>query len=391
MRARALGVCLLLLLFAAPRAGAQCNNDFILISTVDLFGGVYSTSVLNGNKTATNNVEPLLGSGTLRTFYGRVFVLTDTNKLELLDPCSNFDHSLASVTPSGSTSLPHDIVMVSPTIGYATLYERTQLQKINLSTGFLSYQIPILPWADADNIPETDQMFMSDGRLYICAQRVIHSTGAPTGTSMLGVFDIATETLVDMDPGTVGTQGIPLIFQRPYSEINYRAHAGAPRAYFSCIGVIGVNDGGVIECKMSNPAEQSVILTEANAGGDIVDVEIISDTKGFAIVSEPSSVMDLIAFNPATGLKIGSTMFTVGGNEVQRYIFDCEPSSLGLLVTDFSVYNISPGIRCFDMTTNTEIGGLISVGTSPWDILVRNGASVTDAGAMPVAPTLGLK
>src|SRR5262249_23639735 len=151
----------------------------------------------------------------------------------------------------------------------------------------------------------------------------------------------------------------------PYSEINYRTHAGASRAYFSCVGVIGTIDGGVVECDMANPANQSVILTEANAGGDIVDVEIVSETKGFAIVFTSTSLYNLIAFNPSTGLQIGPTMYSVNGNDL-RYLLDIEPSSLGLLLADFNPMGTPKGIRCFDMTTDAEIpGGPISMVLAP--------------------------
>jgi hypothetical protein len=385
MRARILGVWPLLALLAAPRAEAQCNNDFILISTSDLYS--FSTSLLDPvNKTATNNVEGLLGIGSLRTFGGRVFVITDSNRIQGLDPCNNFDPLFTPIS-TGLPSTPRDLVMVSPTLGYITRYERTSMLRFNPSVGFVG-EVSLLALGDADGLAEMDQMFAYGGRLYVCLQRTSHADGNPTGTSMLAVVELATEAVLDMDPVTAGVQGIPLVRQKPYSEVNFRALDGSPKVYFAAIGFSGVLDGGVIECDAADPSDQSVILTEANAGGDIIDVEIISDTKGFAIVTTATAAMELIAFNPSTGLKIGSTMFTVGGNPAQRFLTDIEPSSLGLLLADFSLPG-GGGIRCFDMSTNTEIpGGPINVGYPPFDILVRDGP-VTNADHAPVATTLG--
>jgi hypothetical protein len=387
MRNRVLCICVLLASVTASRVDAQCNNDFILISTTDLSSSWLS--VLDPvTKTPTNHIEQNVG-WVLRTFGGRVFGLESgdgTQYVEGMDPCSNFDHNLSPAS-AGAGAEPRDIYMVSSTIGYLTCYERNTLRRINLSGGFLSVTISVAAWADADNLPELDQMFVSGGRLYVCAQRLTHSTLAPTGTSMLGVFDLGTETPVDMDPGTAGVQGIPLIRQRPEGEINYRTRAGYPRAYFPCIGVRGVLDGGVIDCNLSNPSEQSLILSEVNAGGEIYDVEIVSDTKGFALIVTSTS-FELIAFDPSTGLKTGPTMLSRPGD--LWALPDCEPSSLGLLVSEFSLLGNPDGIRCFNMTTNAEIpGGPIDLGLSPYDILVRKGASVTGVDDMPVATGLG--
>jgi hypothetical protein len=382
-------LCLLLLsITSAVGAHAQCNNDFILVGTLDAFGGTPSAALLDPiTKTATTGVEPLSATPTLRAFGGRVFVLSDDNKLRILDPCNGFN-AFFNPLPTGGPSTPRDLVQVSPTLAYITRYERSGILKVNPVTGLPASEINLGPLADADGLPEMNQMFASGGRMYVCLERTTHATGALTGTSMLGVIDIATEAIVDMDPGTAGMQGIPLLLQKPNSEINFRVRAGAPKAYFSCTGVKGVLDGGVIECDMGNPANQSVLLTESTTGGDIVDVEIVSDTNGFAIVQTPSTAMELIAFNPSTGAKIGPTMFAVGGDPAQRFLSDCEPSSLGLLLSDLNVFGAA-GIRCFDMTTNLEIpGGPISLGFPPFDILVKKGAT-TDVGDASTVAALG--
>ena len=72
-----------------------------------------------------------------------------------------------------------------------------------------------------------------------------------------------------------------------------------------------------------------------------------------------------------------------------QYLVDIEPSALGLLLADLNWQGGPAGVRCFDMTTNLEIpGGPISMGYSPYDILVRAGAT-TDADPAPHATTLG--
>jgi hypothetical protein len=135
---------------------------------------------------------------------------------------------------------------------------------------------------------------------------------------------------------------------------------------------------------MGNVASQSIILTETAAGGDILDVEIISDTRGYAIIATPSFTTELIAFNPTTGAKIGSTLYAPGGYDLN----DCEPDDLGgtLLLTDRKA--TSPGVRCYNLATGAAQGGLINVGLPPFDILVNHGLP-TGAGDVPALTGLG--
>jgi hypothetical protein len=111
-----------------------------------------------------------------------------------------------------------------------------------------------------------------------------------------------------MDPNTVGVQPVTLTRVNPYSEVNIGTLQGLDIAYFSCVGFFGVQDGGVVRSTLASPASQGVILTETAAGGDILDVEIISDTIGYAIVATPSFTTILIQFNPTLGTKTGATL-----------------------------------------------------------------------------------
>jgi len=377
MNARILSVCVLVALLPATRAHAQCSDDFILISTFDDFFSNLST-LDPVTKTATAYVDTTSSAARLRMFGERALALNFFgNSIQILDPCDDFG-TIATGVHYG----PRDVVFVSPTVGYVTRDFATSLLRID-ANGVATGTVDLSMFADADGRPEMDQMWASAGRLYICLQRL--NNGASTGSSLLAVLDIATGTLVDMVPEVGGIQGIGLILSKPDSEINFRVHDGVPMAFFSAVGASGVLDGGVLECVANDPAQQSVILTETEAGGDILDVEIVSDTKGFAIVRTSPSTEKLIAFDPSTGLKIGLAMFST--TNLDHFLTDIEPSSLGLLLADHNLFG-EGGIRCFNMTTNTEIpGGPIDVGPA-YDILVRQGLT-TDAGETPVVTSLG--
>jgi hypothetical protein len=229
-----------------------------------------------------------------------------------------------------------------------------------------------------------DQMFFAGGYLCVGLQRLDRPNFySPVGTSYLAVIDVATNAVVDMNPNVGGVQPITLSETNPYSEVTLAVFQGRGIAYFSCVGFFGLSDGGVLACDLSDPTQQTTILTETHAGGDVLDVELVSDTRGFAIIATPSFTTELIAFNPTTGLKIGATMYAPGGYDLN----DIETSPAGLLLSDRKPTN--PGIRCFDVVTNAQLpGGPVSMGLPPFDILVEDGTP-SAVGDSPAATHLG--
>lgn len=377
---KTIAIALLVLVTLAARAGAQC--DYILVGTTDFSTG--STSSLDSDdKTATLNLEAIHSDAVLRRFYDLVCVINraGADNIQILDPCDNFN--TVDQFSTGNGSGPHDILFLSPTVAYITRYDMTSVLKMNPQTGATLGTINLAMFADADGIPEMDQMFLSGGYLCVTLQRLDRNNFyTPVGTSYLAVIDPATDTLVDMIPGP-GVQPLTLPETNPYSEINLRVFQGAGVAYFSAVGFFGVSDGAAMAYELSDPTQYQILLSESAAGGDILDVEIISDTRGFAVIATPSFTTELIAFNPSTGTKTGATMYAPGGYDLN----DIEPSPLGLLVTDRKPTN--PGIRCFDMATNAQIpGGPVSTGLPPFDILVRT-AEPVGAGSLPLATALG--
>jgi DNA-binding beta-propeller fold protein YncE len=364
------------------RANAQCTDHFILVSTSDFSTG--STSSLDPvDKTPSINLESIHSDAVVRFGPGGLVYVVNragADNIQILDPCDNFN--TVDQFSTGNGSGPHDIVFLSATEAYVTRYDLTSVLKMNPQTGATLGTINLASFADADGIPEMDQMFFSGGYLCVTLQRLDRNNFySPTGASFLVVIDPTTDTVVDMDLGTGGVQPVTLLRTNPYSEVNLGVFQGDGIAYFSAVAFFGLTDGAVLSVNLDDPTAQAVVITESAAGGDILDVEIISDTKGFAIVATPSFTTELIAFNPTTGAKIGATMYAPGGYDLN----DCEPSPLGLLLTDRKPTN--PGIRCFDMATNLQIpGGPVDVGLPPFDILVNDG-SPTAVGDTPISAT----
>jgi hypothetical protein len=366
-------------------AGAQAC-DYILVSTTDFSTGS-TTSLDPGTKAAALNVEAIHSDAVLRAsgVDGLVYVVgrAGGDHIQILDPCDGFNTVDQFSTGNGSN--PHDIVFVSPTRAYVSRYDMTSVLIMNPQTGASLGTIELASFADADGIPEMDQMFLTGPYLCVLLQRLDRNNFyAPAGTSYLAVIDPTTDTVVDMNPGTGGVQPATLLRTNPYSEVNTTILQGTSIAYFSSAAFFGVQDGGVLGVDLADVTSQSIILTESAAGGDILDVEIVSDVLGYAIIATPSFATELIKFNPTTGAKIGGALYAPGGYDLN----DCEPDGLGgvLLLTDRKATN--PGVRCFDLATGAVAGALIDVGLPPFDILVSHGVP-TGAGGAPGLTSLG--
>jgi hypothetical protein len=381
-----LALALAAALVVLPAMADAQTCDYLLVSTTDFSTG--STSSLDPDtKAATLDVELIHSDAVLRPngFDGLVYVVGRAagDHIQILDPCDGFNTIHQFSTGNGSN--PHDIVFYSPTKAYVSRYDMTSVLIMNPQTGATLGTINLAAFADADGLPEMDQMFLADDYLCVLLQRLDRNNFyTPAGASYLVVIDPVTDTVVDMDPGMGGVQPVTLLRTNPYSEVNIGALLGLDVAYFSCVGFFGVLDGAVIRSTLALPDHQGTILTESAAGGDILDVEIISNTRGYAIIATPSFTTELIAFDPIKGTKIGGTLYAPGGYDLN----DCEPHDAGnvLLLTDRKVTN--PGVRCYDLATGVAQGGLINVGLPPFDILVSHGLP-TGTGGGPVLTSLG--
>ena len=375
---------LAIMLVTVPNPAPAC--DYLLVSTTDFSTG--STSSLDPDtRAATPNVQAIHSDAALRAsgVDDLVYVVNRAggDNIQVLDPCNGFNTVRQFSTGNGSN--PHDIVFYTASKAYISRYDMTTVLIVNPQTGATLGTINLAPYADADGIPEMDQMFLTGNYLCVLLQRLDRNNFyTPSGTSFMVVIDPVTDTVVDMNPGAGGVQPVTLARTNPYSEVGFRIAGATGIAYFSCAGFFGLSDGAAVAVDMADVTSQSIILNESAAGGDILDVEIISDTRGYAIIATPSFTTELIAFNPATGTKIGATLYAPGGYDLN----DCEPDDLGGVLLLGDRKPTSPGVRCYDLATGAAQGSLIDVGLPPFDILVSHGIP-TGAGPGPGYAALG--
>jgi hypothetical protein len=356
--------------------------DFAFVTTTDYITGSSSVVWLDGSYSVDKNVAALHSDAVARFYDRRVFVVNrfGGDNIQILDPAAAFS-TLRQFTV-GTSSDPHDIAVVSDTKAYVARYNSTALWIVDPSTGAHTGSVDLSGLADADGTPEMDQLAVVGNHLFVTIQRLDRTIWGPVGTSYVAVVDIATDTLVDVDSTTPGVQSILLTGTNPVSDIQLNPCTG--KLYVSCVGFWGLQDGGVEIIDPVSFESEGYIFTEASAGGDISDVEIICEEKGYAIITNASFHTVLIAFDPLTGTKTG-TLYAPGDfvlNDIeispQRELFlaDRTPTR--------------PGIRIYETITDTELtSGPLDVDLPPFDISFSVATQTGIETGVPAAATLG--
>ncbi|MFQ5510981.1 MAG: T9SS type A sorting domain-containing protein [Candidatus Krumholzibacteriia bacterium] len=336
--------------------------EFAFVTTTDFITGSSSRLLADGAHTTTKDVAMLHSDAVCRYFDGFLYVVNrfGGDNIQILDPSNGF--ATVRQISVGNGSDPHDVWVVGPNKAYVPRYNETGLWIVDPSTGAHTGTIDMSGLADADGIPEMDQLARVGDRVFVTIQRLDRNAFfTPVGTSFVAVIDATADTLVDVDGSAPGAQSILLSGTDPFSSIQLDPYTG--RLYVSSVGFFGVQDFGAEWIDPVTFASEGVFFSESAAGGDINDVEIVAPDKGFAIISDASFNNVLIAFNPQTGANLG-TVYAPGAFVLN----DIELSPGGELFLADRTPTL-PGIRCYDPTTNLELtANPIDVGLPPFDI-----------------------
>jgi hypothetical protein len=255
-----------------------------------------------------------------------------------------------------------DIAFRTATKAYITLSDSNELLVMNTLTGEHLGSIDLSGFADGDGLCEMNYMYIIHDMLYVEIQRLDRNYyWGPAGGSCIAVIDCAADSIVDVDPGAPGVQGIALTGDNTFSEIEYDPSSG--KLFVSCVGWWGMQDGGVVIVDPEGLVCEGFMITEAAAGGDINDAELLGPSKGYAIVTDASFHTELISFDPSAGTR-GSTMYAPGAYVIND--IEISPDG-GLFLADQTP--LDPGIRIYDTSTDMEITtDPISTGLPPFDI-----------------------
>jgi hypothetical protein len=356
-------VLLAIVLVLSTGSAVQAGSNFLFITTTDYATGSSSVIDLAPPLTATLNVASIHSDAVARYYDGYVYVINryGADNIQILDPYNAF--ATVRQFSTGNLSNPQDVAFASVDKMYVSRNESNEIWMMNPQTGVQTGSIELMAFADSDGLCEMQYMLLVGDRLFVSIQRLDRNAPwwPPVGTSYIAVIDTGTDTVVDVDPGTPGTQAIALANANPFSKIQH--DPWSDHLYVACVGFSGLLDGGVELIDTTTLSSAGTMLSESAAAGDVLDVEIVDGQIGYAIIQNTNFNTDLIMFNPSDGTKT-QTVYSPDDYVLQ----DIALGPTGeLFLSDRT--SLAPGIRVYEALTGAEITSTpIDVGLPPFDI-----------------------
>ena len=351
---------------------AGCSNDSAVYAPsipTDESAYVVTTDFSTGSlaaidldtRVATPNLAAIHSDAAIRVFNGLIYVVNrfGQDNIQVIDPGSGFATIRQFSTGNGSN--PQDIAFASASKAYVSRYGSASLLIVDPRTGNDRGVISLAGMADADGIPEMAHMAIVWPWLFVACQRLTNF--AAVNTSVIAVIDTRTDELVDRELLTPGIQGITLTGRNPISGFAY--DASRQELLIACAGAFGVADGGIERIDASTPRSFGYAITEAQIGGDVLDVAWHSATHAYAIVNDAAFNNLLMSWNPTTSAAI-DTVYAPGGFSLpdcalnvrdELYVCDNRPTS--------------PGVWVFRAGTDSLLAGPIGTGLPPAAVAFR--------------------
>ncbi len=369
-------VLFFVLLLAAASGSAEAQSD-IFVLTSDFSTG--STAFLPaGDSEAQINILGVHSDAVGHYHNGRVYVINrfGQDNILVLD-AADLSTPLTQFSV-GNGSNPNDIEIVAPDKAYITRYETSELLVVDPRDGTELARIDLSTFSDADGLPEVSQIARVGERLYLSCQRLDRNgTWGPVGDSFLIVVDIASDSLVDVDPDTEGVQGIVLSAPNP----NSLAVVGE-QIIVGVVASFGDREGGVDLIDTRSNRSLGLVVGESELGGDINSLVMVSGDVGYAVISDENFVNLVRSFNLRTG-EVGAPLQGLSGG----FIADLAVDGGRLIVADqgsFSDPN-SAGLKIYDAAEGTLLAGPIVTGLPPVSIVVLSDMAVPTAVATEAA------
>ncbi len=358
------------------------NGDFIytLTSEYDYSAGSDAVTDVYPPWQTVTHLHAWAGDTEAVFYQSKIYVVSrwGADHITVIDPRNEL--AVVRQFSVGAGSNPQHICFVSEQRAFVTRYESTVLWEVNPATGQRTGVIDLAPLADADGNPEMHKMAIRAGRLFVTLQRIDRTTWQPAGGSCLAVIDLATNTLIDVDPLSPGIQGIDLLAENPNSGILVDPITGD--FLVGQLGAYAVLDGGIERIDPGTGESRGFVLTEAALGGDLYAWTTGNGWDAYAVRLTPGWTTDVVACDLRTGLA-GPTIASRPEFAYAHLLVDMVRREL--FVCDRTYAN--PGLRVFDTETLQSLTAQpIGVGLYPhWLLAVPGPGSGVAEGPAPAA------
>lgn len=347
-------------LAAVEAALEGCPDRLAFVVATDFETGSFAVVGLDEPRQITRSGpgRRLHGDAVARAHGGLVYAVNRFfgDNIQALDPADDFRTLWQCSTGPGSN--PHDIAFVRADKAYVSRSDATALWIVDPSAPpgcgrFQTGEIDLSSLADADGLPEMDQMAVIGDRLYVVIQYLDRDAiFAPAGRGRIAVIDIATDTLV----GEILLSG-----ENPFLQSRgIQVHRG--KMVISSLGRFAVADGGIEFVDPATETAEGFFVTEEDLGGDITDFVLVSDRLGYAVLSTADFTNALVAFDPLER-RVTQTLIAGGA-----FLSDIEINARGELFVADRTFSAA-GLRIYRAGDGTPLSGLLHTGLPPFDIV----------------------
>ncbi len=276
----------------------------------------------------------------------------------------------------GPGSFPLDIA-VAGDVAYLTTEGEARLLRLDLTSGAVGVSVDFSPLADSDGLPDLGTMIIDRDRLLVQVRRLngdlLEFFQRP---AYIAVVDLASETLVDVDPVTPGIQGIALRGTAPF----FRMQIGPrPRRLFVSASMNTHNlDAGIEMIDLDSLQSLGIVAAEndppSNVCCDMAPFVMVSRERGYFTVSTDSTLSSHLHFFDIDGGIDPADLYTSVGYEVPNLVHDRATDHLFLPTLEEPV----PGFHVFDAATGRRLSAPI----------VATPGQITDLVGVCCAPAL---
>lgn len=281
-----------------------------------------------------------------------------------------------SVLRSGeqNSGNPYDLITVNDQKAYVLRYNSAEVLIVNPSATneaeFITGSIDLSAYAPAensDNVPRVSAAVLVGNKLFITLQR-LNDSYQPVNTGYVAAYDVTTDEEIDTGKGADGLKGIPLLGSNP-DDIQYHPGTGL------IVRNIGTNsstygDGTSLDIIKEDTYDISSMVspTSSDSEGQLLDVAIVNENKGYIINLTGYQDTTIQSFDPSAGRSSFAPVEGIPADDFR----DIELSPKGnLWVADANLQK--PGIRIISTSDNSEITFV----DSPRGLLPNNIAFVT--------------
>jgi hypothetical protein len=305
---------------------------------------------------------------------GKVYILNRLNRdsVLVLNPANAFLPEKEFSVGRGTN--PYDIIQTGNK-AYISLYNEKFIPIYNLDSGQEISRIDLSNFletvsngASPDSLPESSYMFLDGNSIYVFLQRLDRNDPvlslSPNSDSIMIEIDMRSDKIIS---------SYILPSRNPISKIKKLVIEQDEYIAVACPnrqGFISKLDGGIIAFNLrTKKFRQSFLLSEQEAGGDILDFVVKNETEGYAYTSDLKFNKSVFGFNPSNGKRKSSL---VNFSNQAGFISGIALSKNGkLYIGDGSFAR--PGISIFD-TTKSEPQRLspipVEINLRPTDIFV---------------------